>query len=140
MVRNHIEFAELHAVVYSLFLNLPSPPPPLPLLSRLPCSFSFPRTSIYLVRPECARDDVQTRERLPPPFPHYHGCCMFPLHALGPDRFCSARLDILPQNVAAKSSMIILPSLPQETRYFAPFRSGKMCILSTFHTIPYNVS
>ena len=25
--------------------------------------------------------------------------------ALGPDRFCSARLDMLPQNVAAKSSI-----------------------------------
>ena len=47
--------------------------------------------------------------------------------AVGPNRFCSARLDIL-------------PSLAQESRYFAHFCSGKTCILSNSLTIPYNVS
>ena len=57
---------------------------------------------------------------------------------VGPDRFCSGPLDILRQNVAAKSS--IFCRAWHKTRYFAPFCSGKTCIISTSRTVPYNVS
>ena len=62
------------------------------------------------------------------------------VHVLGPDRFCSARLDILPRNVDAKSS--IREMLMRNLRYFAEpgTRNSIFCSIREFTLHAFSIS